>query len=393
MKSSILSPIPRRRSQLAVVAATAILVAAWGSNSNAAGAFDTTDANYQKRAAEMVAQDRIRKECLPSSATAADPRYTPIPEPSPELVAAASKEGALVLNSGISDKPSVAAYKAAFELRYPDITMTIAAGGSSKFEARFLADHAAGNQPVDAAISNKIKWVGKAYKDKALYPLDKTIPGFFDKWPGGQWKWETKDGSTAPAFFRSLGIAYNSDLVKGDLIPKSFADLARPEFKGQLLGMDPEYSATFARVWKQIMDSVDEDTMRKIGDNLIKNPLYSDIQVLAQVLGAGGGMVSMEMGGNVAATMQANGAPVVAVMPETATGTQYVYGVATDAKHPNAAKLFAYWLYSSEGQWVTSCAAYAGTLAYPGHGSKNFRQIVSTSKEEIARIKDLLGLK
>ncbi|PWK61294.1 extracellular solute-binding protein [Aminobacter sp. AP02] len=381
---------PLTKMRIALLAATAMVVL--GGNAQAASAYDTTDPEYIARANDLVAQGKITKECLPSSATAPNSEYKPIPEPTPELIAAASNEGQLILNAAISDKRSISAIQAAFELRYPKVKLQTATGNSASLEERFLADHAAGNQQADAAITTKIQWIEKAFKEQALLPLDETIPGIFDTWPGGSWKWETKSGSAATPINRPLGIAYNSDLVKGDLIPKQFKDLARPEFKGQLLAVDPEASVTFARVWKHIMDSVGEDTMKAIGNNMIKDPLYSDIQPASQVLGAGGAMVIMELGANVAASMQASGAPVVGVMPDTATGTQYAFGVATKAPHPNAAKLFAYWFHSAEGQWVSSCAAYAGTLAYPENGTKKFVPIEKVSAEDIAKIKQLLGL-
>lgn len=376
-----------------LLSATAMLVVTWSSVAGAADPYGTSDADYVARANEMVAGDRITKECLPSSATAANAEFKPVAPPSDELIAKASEEGQLVLNAAISDKRSISAIQAAFELRYPKIKLTAATGNSASLEERFLADHAAGNQQADAAITTKFAWMEKALKEKAVLPLDETIPGFFDTWPGGSWRWETKSGPVAIPINRPLGIAYNSDLVKGDLIPKQFKDLAKPEFKGQLLAVDPAASVTFARVWKHIKDSVDEETFKAIGANLIKDPLYSDIQPAAQVLGAGGGMVIMEMGLNVAASMQASGAPVVAVMPDTATGAQYGFAVATKAPHPNAAKLFAYWWHSAEGQWVSSCAAYAATLAYPANGAKTFVAIESVSKDEVADIKKLLGLK
>ncbi|TPE47115.1 ABC transporter substrate-binding protein [Amaricoccus solimangrovi] len=382
---------PSRGRGLAGIAATLALVASSGAAS-AAGGFDTSDAEYTARAEAAVTEGKISEQCLPSSATPPEASYKAIPAPPQDLIDAAVKEGELVLNSGISDKPSVEAYKAAFAMRYPGIQMTVAAGGSAAFEERFLADHAAGSNRVDAAISNKLAWVSEALKEEAVLPIDDTIPGFFDIWPGGSWTWETPNGKVAPAFQRSLGIAYNTDLVSGDLVPTSYEDLARPEFKDQLIAMDPEGAITYARVWKQILDVVGEETMRKIGDNMIKTPLYSDIQPAAQALGAGGGMVIMEMGANVAATMKANGAPVEVVMPESTTGTQYTYAVSSTAPHPNAAKLFAYWLYSPEGQWVTSCAALASSVAYNTYGSKEFVQIEAVPDDEIARIKELLGL-
>lgn len=374
------------------LACGALIVAMTAQGAAAAGAFATDDPDYISRGDDLVSQGKITKACLPASATAPDSEYKPIPEPSADLVAAAIKEGQVVLNSGISDKTSIDAFKGAFELRYPDISVVVASGSSASLEERFLADHAAGNQQVDAAITNKIQWAAEALKEKAVLPMDQVIPGFFDTWPDGPWKWQTDAGSLAPALYRALGFAYNSDLVKGDLVPKQWQDLANPAYKGQLLAVDPEASATYARVWKHIMDVVGDDTMKKIGDNMIKQPLYSDIQPAAQVLGAGGGMVIMEMGLNVAASMKTSGAPVEAVVPDTATGPQYVLAVAPDAPHPNAIKLFTHWLYSAEGQWVMSCSALAGTVAYPAGGAKTFVQIDSVSKPDMAKIKELLGL-
>jgi iron(III) transport system substrate-binding protein len=369
------------------LAATALIVAACGKNDNA-----DTQADYATRAADMVAQGKITKACLPNAAPSPAAEYVPIPQASKELIAAASKEGQLVINAGISDSTSITALEAAFELRYPNIKLSVATGNSESLEERFLADHAAGNQQVDVEISTKRKFIERALKDKAIHPLDRTIPGIFNTWPKGSWRWETDYGTTGIPFYRPLGIAYNTDLVKGDMIPKQYKDLANPAFKGHLLGLDPEASSTFASVWKQISKSVDENTMRAIGNNLIKKPLYSDIQVGAQALGAGGGMVIMEMGKNVAETMHASGAPVQGVMPDAVTGPQYGFGVATDAPHPYAAGVFAHWLYSAEGQWSMSCSAFMGSVAYPTHGVKTFVPFEPVSKEEMVKIKQQLGL-
>ena len=377
----------RWKRQLTAIAATALVATACGKTDKA-----DTQADYTSRAADMVAQGKITKSCLPNAAPAPDPAYVAIPQPSKELVAAAAKEGQLVINAGISDSTSITALEAAFELRYPNIKLSVATGNSESLEERFLADHSTGNQQVDVEISTKRKFIERALKEKAVQPLDQTISGIFNSWPKGIWRWETDYGATGIPFYRPLGIAYNTDLVKGALIPKQYKDLADPAFKGHLLGLDPESSSTFASVWKHIMQTVDENTMRAIGNNLIKKPLYSDIQVGAQALGAGSGMVIMEMGKNVAMTMRQNGAPVEGVMPDSVTGPQYGFGVATDAPHPNAAKVFAYWLYSSEGQWSMSCSAYMGSVAYPTHGVKTFVPFQPVSKEEMAKIKQLLGL-
>ncbi|HZY68584.1 MAG TPA: extracellular solute-binding protein, partial [Devosia sp.] len=378
------------RSTIAALTAVAMLATAV-TTSYGAGAWDTSDPEYTARIEAAVSSGKLASNCSPSAAPAPDAAFVPAAEPTAELIAAANAEGQFVLNSGISDGPTVDAYQAAFQARFPQITMSIAAGRSAQLEERFLADHAAGNNQVDAVISNKINWMEEAFSTGAMLPLDQTIPDIFSTWPEGSWRWVTDAGSTAPAFNRSFGIAYNSDLVTGDLIPKEFADLANPAFKGQLLALDPSESVTYARQWLHILNVVGEETFKKIGEN-IQQPIYPDIQVAAQVLGAGGAMVIMEMGGNVAATMIANGAPLVGVMPKSATGTQYAYGVSSTAPHPNAAKLFGMWLYSAEGQYVMSCAAYAGTVAYTDQGAEEYIAIEDVSEEQIAHIRSLLGI-
>ncbi|HZY68973.1 MAG TPA: extracellular solute-binding protein [Devosia sp.] len=368
------------------------MLATTSSSVFAAGVYDLTDPDYLARAADMATQGRIQEACLPANAPPPDAGFKSIAEPSAELIAAAEGEGQLVINSGIGDETSISSYKAAFEARFPKITVTAVSGSSATFEARFLGDHANGNQSADAAITSHPEWVADGYKQGALVPLDQTIPDIFEAWPQGSWVWEVEGGATAVAFYRSLGIGYNSDLVPDGLEPEQWADLARPEFKGQLIAVDPAATLAFARVYKHMLDVVGEDTFRAIGENMIKNPLYADIQPASQALGAGAGMVIIELGANVGAALKRDGAPVEVVMPDSTTGTQYAFGVASAAPHPSAAKLFANWLYSAEGQWVLSCAAFSGSAAYSNFGSETFVPIEEVSDEEIAHMKDLLGL-
>lgn len=381
----------RNRHHRHSIALAAILFASTGQVVGASD-FNLADPAYQARSAAAINQGKISQKCVPSSSSVTDTAYRPTVPPASRLVDDATKEGQLVVNSSLSDEPSIKALKAAFEMRFPGVVPVFASGGGASAEERILADHAAGNGSIDAVISIRPSWVAKALQEHAILPSDETIPEIFSTWPEGSWRWRSDSGTAAVAFYRALGIGYNSDLVKAEAAPKSYADLAKPEFKGQLLGMDPEAGVLYASIWKYIKDTTGDDTMRGLGENLIKTPLYADIQPAAQALGAGAGMVIMELGGNIAATMKANGAPVETVIPDKATGTQYSYLVSADAQHPNAAKLFAYWLYSDEGQWVASCAALAGTVAYPQNGAKEFVPMKPVSKEEMSEIRQLLGL-
>lgn len=137
-------------------AATAIVVVASCGSAHAQGAYDTSDPDYIARGEKMVSEGRIRKECLPVNAGKPDAKYLPIPEPSAELIAAAKKEGHFVLNSGISDQPSIEAYKAAFELRYPEIKLSVASGGTAALEERFLCPcRSCKEQRIRSAVGNR----------------------------------------------------------------------------------------------------------------------------------------------------------------------------------------------------------------------------------------------
>jgi iron(III) transport system substrate-binding protein len=148
-------------------------------------------------------------------------------------------------------------------------------------------------------------------------------------------------------------IAYNTDQVKAEDAPKSFADLLDPKWKGKIVKAHPGYSGTimtatfeqsealgwdyFARLAKQQVMQVQSatDPPRKLA--LGERPVMAD----------GSEYVMFDL--------QASGNPVAIVYPSE--GTPLIVGSAAimkSAPHPNAARLFISFLFSRDGQQMMS---------------------------------------
>lgn len=157
--------------------------------------------------------------------------------------------------------------------------------------------------------------------------------------PEGSWTW----GS-----FIMAGLAYNPRLVKPEDAPKSWKDALDPRWAGvvntkastsglqhvawyemkQLYGDD--YWTRFAALKPRGFDSYVQQYDRMVSgqDTLVHTAQYSAYLLL-----------------------KAKGAPVAFVVPEEGMATTPgVWGLPSDAPHPEAAKLFLDWLLSVPGQ-------------------------------------------
>ena len=68
--------------------------------------------------------------------------------------------------------------------------------------------------------------------------LEPYIPTELLKWPADQ---RDPDGTFASVRFTLMPIAYNTNLVKPEDAPKSFADLLDPKWSGKIVKAHPSY--------------------------------------------------------------------------------------------------------------------------------------------------------
>ncbi|MBV9562077.1 MAG: extracellular solute-binding protein [Bradyrhizobium sp.] len=162
----------------------------------------------------------------------------PPPEPvTPELIAAATKEGQVAYYTS-TDLPVAEKVAKAFEAKYPGIAVRVERTGAERVFQRIGQEYASNIHAVDVVNSSDAAHFIVWKRDGILAPY---VPEDVARFPA-----EHRDVDGQFASFRvwlSI-IAYNTNLVKAEEAPKSFADLLDPKWKGKIVKAHPGYSGT-----------------------------------------------------------------------------------------------------------------------------------------------------
>jgi iron(III) transport system substrate-binding protein len=266
-------------------------------------------------------------------AYAAEPQFVP----SPDLLAAARKEGKIVLYTAnfLDTEQSVSKR---FSERFPGIPIEIVRAPTGSLITRVKTEAAANRMIADVIdISDRVQarsmielFAPYAPPNAADYP---DIARTGDRmWPRSGNAWT---------------IAYNFEIVTDP--PKSWADLAKPEFGKLHLGQTvvaagggPFNRAMFER------KVLGEDYWVK--QAALKPVLFpSQAQMVDAMIRGEIGVAPLVT--NLAIPLTVQGAPLKWFFaPEGVPVTVFSAGIAKGAGHPNAAKLFLDWALSREGQ-------------------------------------------
>jgi iron(III) transport system substrate-binding protein len=163
---------------------------------------------------------------------------TPPPEPVTQgLIDAAKKEGKVVYYTS-TDLPVAEKLAKAFEAKYPGIAVSVERTGAERVFQRIGQEYASNIHAVDVVNSSDAAHFIVWKRDGILLPY---VPEDVAKYPA-----EHRDVDGQFASFRvwlSI-IAYNTNMVKAEEAPKSFADLLDPKWKGKIVKAHPGYSGT-----------------------------------------------------------------------------------------------------------------------------------------------------
>lgn len=346
----------------------------------------------------MTAAPGARTEAWPERCTL-DNMPTPsadfagIAPPPAELVEAAVAEGALVLYSAVSEPVTIDNVVDRFQKAYPGITVTwTTAGGGSQRRARFLAEAEAGQTTADVITDFSTGFFRTGFADGHIVPMTEVIEGFADQWPEDL-HWSSEGGLTGVHTFSPFGFAYNTARVPAELAPETWEDLTDPAFKGHIQVKDINASSNTANHFHFLRDTLGDEGFAAFAANLSLTPLHADAQIMSQELAAGGTWVMPQAQPNVIDAIAATGAPVKSIVPDTVGGSQYAIGVSASAKNPNAARLFAHWNYTAQGQWINACEMRSGSPVFPGYGPGNFNAYTRTSDDQMVELNQMMGLK
>ena len=261
----------------------------------------------------------------------------------PALIEAAKKEGKVVWYTSVDLKLSEQIGKA-FEAKYPGVACKVERTGAERLLQRIGQEYAANVHAVDVVnssdASHLIYW-----KDKDM--LAAYVPEDVAKFYPDAHK--DVDGTYASFRVFLCVIAYNTNLVKKEEAPKSFADLLDPKWKGKIIKAHPGYSGTIMTATYQVSRDLGWGFFEKLAQ-----------QNILQVQSAADPPKKLALGER---AIQADGVEYLIlkekesgqpVEPVYATeGTPIIIGpngLFKAAPNPNAARLFQSFSFSPECQ-------------------------------------------
>jgi iron(III) transport system substrate-binding protein len=282
----------------------------------------------------------------------------------PALIEAAKKEGKLAFYTAM-DLQFAQQLAKAFETKFPGIAVRVERSGAERIFTRIGQEYGANINAVDvvntADAAHCIVWKRNGW----LAPyLPEDVAKHFNK------QYYDADGLDATTRILVSPIAYNTNLVKKEEAPKSFADLLDPKWAGKLVKGHPAYSGTIMNATFQIARDLGWSYFEKLaGQRVMQVQSATDTP---KKISLGERAVMVDGAGYLVIRNKEAGEPVEIVYPEE--GTPLAAGpsaVFKAAPNPNAARLFQNWMHSREGQQMIvdvarQYSAHGQTVEKPG---------------------------
>ena len=246
------------------------------------------------------------------------------------IVAAARKEGTLTLYTTIAEKDLPTLIKP-FETKY-GITVKVWRAGTDKILQRSLAEYTAKRYEVDAIHFGSPEMEALA-REKVLLAVKS--PVYKDLLPGSvpphqQWA----------ATLLSVWVqAYNTNIIKKEDLPRTYADLLNPKWKGKL-GLEAKNQDWFQSV-VEIMGGGDKG-LKFFNDLMAVNGVSprTGHTLLTNLVVSGEVPMALSVYNYMPEQAKKKGAPIDWFALEPAVARSNAVGVATKAPHPAAALLF-----------------------------------------------------
>jgi iron(III) transport system substrate-binding protein len=259
------------------------------------------------------------------------------------LIEAAKKEGKLVWYT-VMDLPVAEKLAKAFEAKYSEIPVRVERTGAERVFQRIGQEYASNIHAVDVVNSSDAAHFIVWKRDGLLAPY---VPEEVAKHYGPEHR--DPDGLFATSRIWLSSLGYNTNLVKREDAPRSFADLLDPKWMGKIVKGHPAYSGTIMTATFQTARDLGWGYFEKLAQQKVMQVQSSTDPPKKLALGERAVMAD----GNDYNLIQLKeaGQPVEVVYP--AEGTPLIVGpngVLKAAPNPNAARLFQSFLLSLEAQ-------------------------------------------
>jgi len=297
---------------------------------------------YTRRDALKAAGSLAAGLVFAAPAKAAAPPPTAI---TPELIEAARREGKVAFYSAL-DLPLSEKLAKGFEAKYPGIAVRVERSGAERIFQRIGQEQASHINAADVAVSTDAAHFVAWKRSDWLAPFvpqdaaEHFAPS--DRDP---------DGLYTTLCLSLSGLGYNTNLVKREDAPKSFADLLDPKWKGRIVKAHPGYSGTILTTTYALVKTLGWPFYEKLAS-----------QRVMQVQSAGDPPKKLALGER---AVQADGVDAILdQLKDQGQPVEFVYaaegtplittpgGVFRSAPNPNAARLFCAFLCSPDGQEI-----------------------------------------
>src|ERR1700730_6168292 len=283
---------------------------------------------------------------LAAAARCAEPLSAAPPPPgavTPALIEAARKEGKVTFYSALELNVAERLGRT-FEAKYPGIAVRVGGSGAERIFQRIEQEQGSGIRAVDVASSTdpahylewkKNDWLAPYLPDDVArhFPADQVDP----------------DGMYATSCAWLEAIGYNTNLVKREDAPKSYADLLDPKWVGKIVKGHPGYSGAILTATFVLTRDLGWPYLEKLAQQKVlqvqsaadppKKILLGERAIMAD--GNDYNLVLLkDQGKPVEVVYAAEGSPLIIVHS----------GIFRSPPNPNAARLFQSFFFSAETQ-------------------------------------------
>jgi iron(III) transport system substrate-binding protein len=218
---------------------------------------------------------------------------------------------------------------AEFEKRYPSLKVKLNRAGSEKLLTRVLAEARA--KRVAADVIQTVEFSMHILKRSGVLarhiaPSDSLYPKNFKD-----------EGFWTTVYYNPYVTAYNTRLVAPRMAPKTYADLLDPKWKGKIT-MEGTKADWFAGMLQIMGQERGLQYMRQLAKQ--EPMLREGHELLAQLVAAGEGFFDINIPASSVDRMKEKGAPIDWIALGEAPAIMVGIGLASQAAHVNAAKLF-----------------------------------------------------
>ena len=292
-------------------------------------------------AVKKAGGQQVKKETGSAAATANAAKA--FAQVSAELYPKAKQEGNLIVYS-VWDVEHLKVITDAFMKRYPGIKATYWQGRNPEIVTRALTEFQGGQASFDVVLSDNAP------------PVIRAAGGIMDYNTVQRDVLYLHDPNMATVSLQVQALAYNTKKIKPTDLPKSWEEVANPKYKGLVALDDPMRAGPLSSMLSGLKTQWKDDARF---NNFIRNlkalnvPVHKSTSAMFRLVISGEYPICMPALLHDVMEEMHKGTPVsyIKTVPPVVFPRQA--GIYAKSPNPNAAKLFAEWLISEEGQRTT----------------------------------------